>query len=353
MPLPKLKTISAEPPLEEEDKQEAEVGKEGETEPEEKEESLLRKGLMFLYELWLNVVDSVIEWLELNSADYQLVVYRLKQARYQPGKDELLATVPPIEEEVSTTETSQRPSPKTVVTAETEAEETAQTSGDERPSSVPEDDDHEPEVKSKHPEASQKKIRKSPSTLKGTTPFDEAGDTLISILKPSAHDEQQAQVVETKLGGFTRKYTERPKRFLSALYYWSLSHFEYVVFLFVIIAIISTGAFTSFIYAGLLFLWGLLSLPIPTKRFWLGLIFYTMVVMIMKYIYLFILVSVLTERLSNQLTESVFERTDLDSVLAWIFGVQSDRSYFVNGVVNLLLLMVLMFQRGLLKVHCI
>ena len=352
MPSLKLRSISAEPPLEEEDKQETEeVGKEGETEPEEKEESLLRKGLMFLYELWLNVVDSVIEWLEVNSADYQLVVYRLKRARYQSGKDVLLATVPPIEGEVSTTETSQRPSSKILVTAETEAEETARTSGDERPSSVPEDDDHEPEVKSKHPEASQKKI--TPSTLGGTTPFDEAGDTLISILKPSAHDEQQAQEVETKLGGFTRKYTERPKRFLSALYYWSLSHFEYVVFLFVIIAIISTGAFTSFIYAGLLFLWGLLSLPIPTKRFWLGLIFYTMVVMIMKYIYLFILVSVLTERLSNQLTESVFERTDLNSVLAWIFGVQSDRSYFVNGVVNLLLLMVLMFQRGLLKVRCI
>ena len=286
------------------------------------ETSLLKTWLMFFYNLWLEFFGMVMEWLESDSADFQLAVYRLKQAHRQSGEDTPLGIVPAIKE-------------KEVYTPVGQSSNYPPES--DRSSLLLEDED-EPEVKSKQPESSQTKMREG------------SEDVLIDILEPNESDEQQALELDTKLGEFTKKHLNPPKRFLFALYCWSLSHFEYIVFLFVIIAIITTGAFTSFIYAGLLFFWGLLSLPVPTKRFWQGLIFYTMVVMIMKYIYSFFLLNLLTENLSDQLNKFAMGQTDLNSVLAWVFGVESDKSYFVNGVVNLLLLMVLMIQRGLLKV---
>ena len=290
------------------------------------ETSLVKTWLMFFYNLWLDFFGMVIEWLESDSADFQLAVYRLKQARRQSGEDTLLGIVPAIkEEEVSTPVGSQ-------------GQSSSHPPESDRSQLLSEDDEDEPEVKSKQPESSQTK------KLEGSE------DALIDILEPNESDEQQALELDTKLGEFTKEHLKPTKRFLFALFYWSLSHFEYIVFLFVIIAIITTGAFTSFIYAVLLFFWGLLSLPIPTKRFWRGLIFYTMVVMIMKYIYSYFLLNVLSENLSNQLNTFAVGQTDLNSVLAWVFGVESDKSYFVNGVANLLLLMVLMIQRGLLKV---
>ena len=291
------------------------------------ETSLLKTWLMFFYNLWLDFFGMVMEWLESDSADFQLAVYRLKQAHCQSGEDTLLGMVPAIkeEEEVSTPVGSQ-------------GQSSSHPPESDRSQLLPEDDEDEPEVKSKQPESSR------------TKKWEGSEDVLIDILEPNESDEQQALELDTKLGEFTKKHLKPPKRFLFALYCWSLSHFEYIVFLFVIIAIITTGAFTSFIYAVLLFLWGLLSLPIPTKRFWQGLIFYTMVVMIMKYIYSYFLLNLLTENLSDQLNKFAMGQTDLNSVLAWMFGVETEKSYFVNGVVNLLLLMVLMIQRGLLKV---
>ena len=114
----------------------------------------------------------------------------------------------------------------------------------------------------------------------------------------------------------------------------------------VILAIVHTGSFISFVYAALLMLWGVLSIPWPSKRFWLSLMFFTMLVLVAKYIYQFLLVTVIVSGV-NYLFIGDFA---YDSLLTWLFGVYSVNSYFSNAVFNLLLLMSLVFHRGLLKV---
>ncbi len=283
--------------------------------------SFVRKALSFVQTLWLSVIDYIIEWLERNSDDYRIVVLRVKRARYLSGKDVLLETIPPIEGVASI--------PPTLIRTKSRVTD-------------------EPEVKSKVGGASPSGRGLSPKPGLRTSHFDESDDTLIQVLQPSESEEQQAREIQSKLQDFTKRHSERPRRLFTALYYWAVSHFEYVVFFFVIVAIITTGTFPSFLYAGLLFLWGLLSLPIPSKSFWLVLIFYTMLVMIIKYIYSFFLFSWLQPKGSDVVTSRDFLG---HSVIGWIAGVNFNDTYFINAVTNLLLLMVLMFQRGLLKVE--
>ena len=285
----------------------------------EVEISFIKKALMFIQTLWLSVIDYIIEWLERNSDDYKLVVLRVKRARYQSGRDVLLETVPPLEGVASI--------PPTLIRTKTRTTD-------------------EPEVKSKVGGASPSGHGLSPKP--GSSHFDESDDTLIKVLQLSESEEQEARKIQSRLQDFTKRHSERPRRLFTALYYWAFSHFEYVVFFFVIIAIITTGTLPSFIYAGLLFLWGLLSLPIPSKSFWLVLIFYTMLVMIIKYIYSFFLFSWLQQKGSDFTTSRDFLG---HTVIGWMFGVNIKDTYFINAVTNLLLLMVLLFQRGLLKVE--
>ena len=259
--------------------------------------------------------------MESSSADYREVISRLKRARYQSAKDALLATVPPLE-----------------------SHETTPTSSYVHV--IKEDNDEDITDQSKQPK---------PEPPKSSSHFDESGDTLLNALHvvPTNVQEQEAEEVEYRLEEVTMKYTKRPKRFLYGLYYWFISHFEYVPFFFVVIAVASTGAFTSFIYAGLLFLWGLLSIPWPTKQFWQSLMFYTMLVLIIKYVYQFFLLSVLDEE--AQLFSFTLGVVNLETILAWVVGIQSESNYFRNAIANLLLLMTLVFHRGLLKViniHC-
>ena len=274
-----------------------------------------------MLKIWLEIVDYVINFLESSSADYREVISRLKRARYQSAKDALLATVPPLE-----------------------SHETTPTSSYVHV--IKEDNDEDITDQSKQPK---------PEPPKSSSHFDESGDTLLNALHvvPTNVQEQEAEEVEYRLEEVTMKYTKRPKRFLYGLYYWFISHFEYVPFFFVVIAVASTGAFTSFIYAGLLFLWGLLSIPWPTKQFWQSLMFYTMLVLIIKYVYQFFLLSVLDEE--AQLFSFTLGVVNLETILAWVVGIQSESNYFRNAIANLLLLMTLVFHRGLLKViniHC-
>lgn len=270
-----------------------------------------KKVWLFLFGVWLETVDMVIGWMEASSADYVHVVNQLRRARYQSVQDTMV-----------THDTTRETIPFAaaphdgvdVVTYGTTSE--AQTATVKRLSSSP-------------PPA-----QPPPSAA----PFDRSGDALITALHvaPTEFAEQQAEEVESRLGEVSRKYTERPTRLLVAAYYWMLSHFEYVVFFFIILAILETGTVPGYIYAIVLFLWGLLSIPWPSRRFWMTLMFYTVLVLMIKYIYLFILVT-------------FFQDSSAQSFV-WIFGLQQGQSYFSNAIFNMLLLMTLIFHRSLLKV---
>ena len=238
------------------------------------ETSKVKEIVSLLLKIWYEVVGSIIDWLETSSADYVTVVTKLRRGTVQSDKDESQPATPPLEEGATPTKETTPTRPLSELSPIVEEGSITSAAASSPPSLVA-------------PPTS----RPSQATPK----FNRAGSIFLSSLKvtPTEAEEHQVQELEERLGDLTYRYSQRPRRFIKALYYWFLSHFEYVVFVAVILAIVHTGSFISFVYAALLMLWGVLSIPWPSKRFWLSLMFFTMLVLVAKYIYQFLLVTVI------------------------------------------------------------
>jgi len=102
--------------------------------------------------------------------------------------------------------------------------------------------------------------------------------------------------------------------------------------------VIVNGCVLSLVYATLMFLWGLLSIPWLTRRFWLTLMFYTIFVILVKYAFQF-------EEIDWPITEN--------SGLYWphVLGVEKRNGFLSNVVWDIMLLISLFFHRSLLIVR--
>ena len=174
----------------------------------------------------------------------------------------------------------------------------------------------------------------------GTVPFDQRGGLLERHLAPSSKAQQDLKEYEADLKERASKYSKRFQRLAIALYYTFLSNNQYVPFFFILLNIIVNGSLLSLIYAVLLFGWGLLSIPWPSKRFWLSLIFYTMFVLVVKY--------------SFQFKEIQYwmDNFDINSGLypPRLIGIEKTQNFVANAVLDILLLTFLLIHRGLLFV---
>ena len=282
-----FKSPPTDPPLEEEPSDvptifdDAVEVKSKDVKDAEAEISKVKRVGVYLWGVWLEVVDYIINWMESNSADYIEVIQRLNA---QSGTDALVEATP-----ANKGATPIVPVDKT-------------------------SDSHQ---------------------------FDQS-DVIVTSVMPTAIEVEDARMIESKLDEISSMYTHRAKKLMYATYYWFLSHFEFVVFFLVILVVLRTGSLISLIYAAVVFVWGLLSIPWPSKRFWLTLLFLTMIVLVIKYVYYFVLVT------GGVDDSHPFLGTN--SVFSWIFGIQYKSSYVENAVFNLLLLMSIIFHRGLMKV---
>ena len=132
-----------------------------------------------------------------------------------------------------------------------------------------------------------------------------------------------------------KRFMHRPVQFVIALYYAALANTEYICYILIIMNVVVNGSVLSLIYVALMFLWGLLSIPWPTKRFWLTLMFYTMFVILIKYGFQF---------------DSVDASGDDESTgLYWphVLGIERINDFFENIVWDILLLVSLFFRRSL------
>lgn len=177
--------------------------------------------------------------------------------------------------------------------------------------------------------------------------FDQRGGLLEKHLhlEPTAQQQRETEAYEAELKDRASQYTRRFKRLGKALYYVFLSSNSYIPFFFIIVSIIINGSLLSLVYAFLLFGWGLLSVPWPSKRFWLTLIFYTMFVLVVKYCFQF-------EDISY------WHKFDPNSGLyiPRIIGIEKQSNFVSNAVVDVLLLVFLLIHRGLLfvrKMHAV
>ena len=148
---------------------------------------------------------------------------------------------------------------------------------------------------------------------------------------------------EEEFSNVAEKYSKRPVRLLKALQHTLLAHLEYIVFFLVILNVTLNGSLLSLGYACLLFAWGLFCIPWPSKAFWLTMIFYSMLVLVFKYCFQFYDIDYKDENLQSKTGFSV----------ATILGIQyyhNSADFFKNAAWDMLLLISLLLNRGLLKV---
>ena len=271
------------------------------------ESSKLSRMRKFIYVSIVQIIDTAIEWLEKSSSLYMDVVEELKQQQQQNATQKLEVG---SEMELYTPRSSE-------VQQEKRSEIVVE--GDESVIAP---------------------------AFSSASPKDEGRTNLspaIDIEPVVPDDEVSMDGFERKVHEVAGEYTRRPVRFMRAVQYALLAHAEYVIYFLVVLNVMLNGSLLSLGYVCLLFAWGLLCIPWPSKKFWLSMIFYSMLVLVLKYGFQFYDIDYNDEDLQSETGFST------SSILGIVY-YQNSVDFFRNAVWDMLLLIALLINRGLLKV---
>ena len=130
-------------------------------------------------------------------------------------------------------------------------------------------------------------------------------------------------------------------KFIRALYYAIISQTNYICFLIMIINHVVYASVLSMAFPLFIFLWGMLSIPRPTKMFWITVITYTQFVIVIKYIFKF-------EFIRFNDCSSTLELRNDPLCPARIFEIERDGT---TTAYDLLLLLAIFFHRYALQVR--
>ncbi|KAK5599952.1 hypothetical protein CRENBAI_012981 [Crenichthys baileyi] len=132
-----------------------------------------------------------------------------------------------------------------------------------------------------------------------------------------------------------------PVKLLFALYNTMVSKSEMLCYFVIILNHIVSASFLSLILPILIFLWAMLSVPRPTKRFWMTAIIYTELTVVVKYFFQFGFFP---------WTTSAYRGINADRPFALpnIIGVEKKDGYVLFDLIQLL---ALFFHRSILKCH--
>ncbi|XP_040908244.1 piezo-type mechanosensitive ion channel component 2 [Toxotes jaculatrix] len=133
----------------------------------------------------------------------------------------------------------------------------------------------------------------------------------------------------------------RPLKLLFALYNTMVSKSEMLCYFVIILNHIVSASFLSLILPILIFLWAMLSVPRPTKRFWMTAIIYTELTVVVKYFFQFGFFPWTTSAYRGINAERPF-------ALPNIIGVEKKDGYVLFDLIQLL---ALFFHRSILKCH--
>ncbi|XP_041654339.1 piezo-type mechanosensitive ion channel component 2 [Cheilinus undulatus] len=133
----------------------------------------------------------------------------------------------------------------------------------------------------------------------------------------------------------------RPLKMLFALYNTMVSKSEMLCYFVIILNHIVSASLLSLILPILIFLWAMLSVPRPTKRFWMTAIIYTELTVVVKYFFQFGFFP---------WTTSAYRGINADRPFALpnIIGVEKKNGYVLFDLIQLL---ALFFHRSILKCH--
>ncbi|KAE8293253.1 Piezo-type mechanosensitive ion channel component 2 Protein FAM38B [Larimichthys crocea] len=133
----------------------------------------------------------------------------------------------------------------------------------------------------------------------------------------------------------------RPLKLVFALYNTMVSKSEMLCFFVIILNHIVSASFLSLILPILIFLWAMLSVPRPSKRFWMTAIIYTELTVVVKYFFQFGFFPWTTSAYRGINAERPF-------ALPNIIGVEKKDGYVLFDLIQLL---ALFFHRSILKCH--
>ncbi|CAG6021218.1 unnamed protein product [Menidia menidia] len=133
----------------------------------------------------------------------------------------------------------------------------------------------------------------------------------------------------------------RPLKVLFALYNTMVSKSEMLCYFVILLNHMVSASFLSIILPILIFLWAMLSVPRPTKRFWMTAIIYTELTVVVKYFFQFGFFPWTTSAYRGINAEQPF-------ALPNIIGVEKKDGYVLFDLIQLL---ALFFHRSILKCH--
>ena len=272
-------------------------------------------------------MDKTIEWLEKSNSLYMEVVEELRQqekSRVLHEDENALLEIDKEEPSYSRVQVELHPVESESIVETSDAECTAL-----------------------------KTVETPPATLLPQSPIREADDSLQDTKKvrfteqnhPTITNEDDGHLaeIEAEFSQVAEKFSKRPVRLLKALQNSLLAHAEYVIYFLVVLNVILNGSVLSLGYVCLLFAWGVLCIPWPSKTFWLSMIFYTMLVLVLKYGFQFYDINYDDEDLQSETGFS------LPNILGIKYH-QNSADFFENATWDMLLLIALLLNRGLLKV---
>lgn len=313
------------------------------------ETSKLSQLWKFLSNAVVEFLDQVTEWLERSSSLYVEIVEELKQQEKNREQQEI-----EVEREALTADMEEPGSCTSYGSVQVQVEvhsEQGQSLDAHRAATKEEHTIVEPVAISEQPPTTS--LHESPFT-KTAVPQPKTksvhfaeGDVNDSIHPSiSIEDDEHLADFEEEFSKVAEKYSKRPVRFVKALQNALLAHAEYVIYFLVILNVILNGSVLSLGYASLLFAWGLLCIPWPSKTFWLTMIFFSMLVLVLKYVFQFHNIDYNDENLQSGTGFSV------QNVLGVVY-YKSSADFFRNASWDMLLLIALLLNRGRLKVSLV
>nr|XP_015209180.1 PREDICTED: piezo-type mechanosensitive ion channel component 2 isoform X2 [Lepisosteus oculatus] len=184
--------------------------------------------------------------------------------------------------------------------------------------------------------------------LMAMTPDDSKSDNAVDALLPSLTHELTASELllnkmfyDEELESSERFYRTQPQilQLLYALYNMLVAHSEMVCYFVIILNHMISASMVTLVLPILIFLWAMLSVPRPSKRFWMTAIVYTEVTIVIKYFFQF----------------GFFpfnKNVEVDRSKPYhppnIIGVEKKEGYVHYDLVQLL---ALFFHRSILKCH--
>ncbi|XP_071959086.1 piezo-type mechanosensitive ion channel component 1-like [Antedon mediterranea] len=255
------------------------------------------------WRIFLRLIDSVIGYLDKASEEYRYVAKELKRmsAEGKRRRSEKKATIL----------------------------HSSETDGDDK--GVDEGEDDEGAVKS----VPRVTISDDVTTLEidsATKSNEPAPDTLLMYFG----DFEES--VETGSSDKFENSMPRPIRLLNAIVYWGIAHSELICYFVIILNHLVSASILSLPLPILVFLWAMLTVPRPTKRFWITVITYTEIVVILKYIFQF------------QFYPWYENASKQENPLWWprLLGIEKEDDY---AVFDLVVLLAVFLHRSILRRH--